>query len=111
MNSKTSSALAKPPRWLSPGRRMSSASGRCETAASAAARGTERVGVAVPPAHRHLHVGQPETPVPPEQADIVDHGLAAALDGENDVVEEHRLHFWVGEDPLVAFGLNAGVSP
>jgi hypothetical protein len=72
--------------------------------------GDERVGFPVPPPHLHLHVGQPETPVPPEQAEIVDRGPAAALDDKEDVIDEHRLGFAVGENPLVAFGQNTGVG-
>jgi hypothetical protein len=73
--------------------------------------GDQRIGVAVDPPHRNLHVGQPETPVPPKQSGIVDHGLAAAMKDIEHVVDEYRLVFRVGEDPLVILGPHAGVAP
>jgi hypothetical protein len=68
------------------------------------------VGVAVPPPHRHLHVGRPETPVPPQQSGIVDHRQAAAPEGIDHVVDEDRLDFRIGEHPLVVGGPRAGVA-
>jgi hypothetical protein len=45
----------------------------------------------VDPPHRNLHVGQPETPVPPKQSGIVDYGLAAAVKDIEHVVDKYRL--------------------
>ena len=65
---KTSRAASNAPRWLSPGRTRSSASGTsvCHVPSRARER-NDVVGVAVPEPDRHPDIAQRETPIPREQ--------------------------------------------
>ena len=92
------------PRWLSPGRTTNSTSGNERGGTARVLYADERVGVAVPPVHRHGHVGQMEAPGPTEQDDVVDEGAALVARPGHQVVDEHGLDFGLAEDAAVALG-------
>ena len=79
MKARTSSAVAKPPRWLSSGAQDEFGVRQKVDGCLRVAQGNDVVGVAVPPPHRRGNVGKPEAPVASEESRVVDDGLEAAL--------------------------------
>src|ERR1700684_1607081 len=104
MYSRTSSILAKPPRWLSPERTVSSPCCRRETAFWTPAMGTTW---SVSPCHHRTGTLTSANRKPQSRPN----SQAATVKGVDHVVDEDRLDFRIGQHPSVVLGPPAGVEP
>ena len=105
---RTSSAAAKSPRWLSPGRTISSTFGSRRDSTPCLLQRNERVWLAVPPPYGDGDIRQAEPPRPTEQDRVVHERMELALAAKNQIVDEHGLDVGVAEHPSIARGHHPG---